>query len=125
MVWDLDTCCFRGYRPSHNTSLKVQTQSSKDSFRPKAIKPKDPKLALLRNNMAELPKKDNRKNKKKRSQGQKRKLTGKWKEQTSATIVNTTNVSKKKKKRRDVCEITCFNYDKKGHFASNYIEPKN
>ena len=30
MVWDSDIHYFRSYCPSHNISLKVQTQSSKD-----------------------------------------------------------------------------------------------
>ena len=103
----------------------MQTQGTKDLFCPKETKSKDPKSALSRDNAAELPKKDNRKDKKKRFRGQRREYTGEWKEQTPATNVNTTNVSKKKKKRRDVSEITCFNCDKKGHFASNCIKPKN
>ena len=125
MVWDLDAHYPRGHRPSHNTSSKVQTQGSKDSSRPKKTKPKDPKSAPSRDDAAESPKKNNRKDKKKKFQGQRREHTGEREEQTPATNVNTTDVSKKKKKRYDVSKITCFNYDKKGHFASNCIEPKN
>ena len=76
MVQDLDARCLRGHRPSHNTSSKVQTQDSKDSSRPKKTKPKDPKSAPSRDNAAESPQKDNRKDKKKRFQGQKREYTG-------------------------------------------------
>ena len=125
MVRDSDARCPRGHRPSHNTSSKVQTQGSKDSSRPKETKPKDPKSAPSCNDAAESPKKDNRKDKKKKFRGQRREHTGEQKEQTSATNVNTTDVSKKKKKRRDVSEIMCFNCDKKSHFVSDCTEPKN
>ena len=66
MIWDLDVYCPRSYRLSHNTSSKVQTQGFKKIFYLKKLKPKDPKLALLPNDMTELLKKNNRKNKKKR-----------------------------------------------------------
>ena len=68
MIWDLNTHCFKSYHPSHNTSSKLQTQSSKNFFRLKKPKPKDLKSALLYDNAAELLKKDNKKDKKKRFQ---------------------------------------------------------
>ena len=77
MVEDLDVCCLKSHHPSHNTSSKVQTQSSKDFSRPKKSKSKDPMSALLCDNMAKLPKKDNKKDKKKRFRSQKREHTGK------------------------------------------------
>ena len=125
IVWDSDTRCPRGYCSFHNTSSKVQTESSKDSFRPKKPKPKDIKSAPSRNYTLELPKKDNKKNKKKMFQGQRWEYTRERKKQTPAISVNTTNVLKKKKKRYDVNRITCFNCNKKGHFASDYAKPKN
>ena len=75
-VRDSDAYCLKGHRPSHNTSLKVQTQGSKDSFYSEEPKPKDPKLALSRNNATELAKKKNRKEKKTRFQNQRREHTG-------------------------------------------------
>ena len=83
MVWNLDIRCPKGHRPFYNTFSKVQTQSSnnKDSFYFEKSKPKDPKLALPRNNAAAKPaKKKNRKDKKKRFQKQKWEYTGKQKE---------------------------------------------
>ena len=65
MVRDLDAHCPRGHRSSHNTSTKVQTQSSKDSSRLKETKPKDLKSAPSCDNAVESPKKNNRKDKKK------------------------------------------------------------
>ena len=66
MVEDLDVYYPKGYHPSYNTSLKVQTQNSKNFSCPKKSKFKDPKLALSRNNAAESPKKVNKKDKKKK-----------------------------------------------------------
>ena len=125
MVWDSDARCPKGHRPSHNTFSKVQTQGSKDLFCPKKTKSKDLKSVPLCDDAAELPKKDNKKDKKKKFQDQKREYTGKRKEQTLATIVNTTDVSKEKKKKRAICEITYFNCNKKGHFANDCTKPKN
>ena len=75
MVQNFDIRCLRGHHPSHNTSLKVQTQGSKNSFRPKKPKPKNPKSAQSCDNEAESSKKDNKKDKKKRFQDQKREHT--------------------------------------------------
>ena len=57
MVQDSDARCPRSHRPSHNTSLKMQTKGSKDSFCSKKPKPKDPKPVLSYNNAAESAKK--------------------------------------------------------------------
>ena len=118
MVWNLDACCPRGHRLSHNTFSKVQTQGSKDSSRSKEPKPKDLKPAPSRDNVAEPVKKENRKNKKKRLQNHRREQN----KQIPATNKNT-KAPKKKKKRRDPSEVTCLNRDKKGHYASNCTEP--
>ena len=75
--------------------------------------------------MVELPRKNNKKDKKKRFRGQKQEYTGEQKEPISAISVNTTNVSKKKKKKYNVIEIMCFNCNKKGYFASNCTKQKN
>lgn len=97
MVWDLDAYCSRGYRPSHNISLKVQTQGSKNFFYSKKFKPKDLKLALSHDNVAKLTKKKNRKDKEKRFQSQNWEHTKKSKRQTPSIGINTTNILKKKK----------------------------
>lgn len=66
IVRNLDTRYSKGYRSSHNTSSKVQTQGSKDSFRSKKSKPKKPKSTLSSDNVAEPVKKIDKKDKKKR-----------------------------------------------------------
>lgn len=68
IVQNLDAHYPRGYRLSHNIFLKVKTQSSnnKSLSYSRKCKTKDSKYAQLRNNTAELAKKKNRKDKKKR-----------------------------------------------------------
>ena len=68
MVWDSDVHYFKSHYPSHNISLKMQTQSSKDFFCSKKLKLKDPKSALSHDNTAELPEINDKKDKKKRFQ---------------------------------------------------------
>ena len=98
IIWNLDIHCFRGHCPSYNTSSKMQTQGSKNSFCPKKLKPKNLKSTLSRDNAVKLPKKNNRKDKKKRFRGQRQKHTREQKKQTSITSVNTINVLKKRRK---------------------------
>ena len=120
MVRDSDVCCFRGYRLSHNTSSKMQTQGSSHKDSPRSEKPKlkDPKPAPSRNDAAEPTKKEDSKDKKKKLQNRRRERN----KQTPA-IGDNTKAPKKKKKRRDPSEITCFNYNKKDHYANNCTEP--
>ena len=120
MVRDLDARCPKGHHLSHNSSSKVQTQGSshKDLPRSKELKPKDPKPAPSRDNVVEPAKKEDRKDKKIKLQNRKRE----WNKQTSATGDNT-KALKKKKKRRDSSEVTCFNCDKKGYHASHCTKP--
>ena len=119
MVQDLDARYSREYRPSHNTSSKVQSQGSnnKNSSRSEEPKPKDPKPAPPQNNMAAEPdKKENKKDIKKRFRGQRREHTGERKEQTLATGINKTAPKKKLK-------VRCFNCNKKGHYANDCTKP--
>ena len=79
MVRNLNAYCPKGHRSSHNTFSKVQILGSnnKDSFCSEEPKLKDPKLAPLYDNAAaELAKKKNKKDKKKKFRGQKREYTG-------------------------------------------------
>ena len=66
IVRDSDARCSRGYRPSHNTSSKVQIQGSNNSSHSKEPKPKDLKPAPSRDGAAEPAKKEGRKDKKKK-----------------------------------------------------------
>ena len=115
MVREADARCPRGYRSSHNTFSKVQTQGSshKNSSCSKKPKPKDPKPAPSRDNAAKQAKNKDRKEKKKKLWNQKREHTG---EQTPATGVNTKAPKKKIKAK-------CFNCNKKGHYANECTKP--
>ena len=76
IVRDLNTCYPKSHRPSHNTSSKMQIQGSNHKHSPcsKESKSKDLKSAPPRSNMAEPAKKEGEK--KKKSQGHKRKRIG-------------------------------------------------
>ena len=66
MIWDLDIYCPKSHCSSHNTSLKIQIQDFKNFFHSEKSKPRNLKSALSHDNTAKLPKKDNKKDKKKR-----------------------------------------------------------
>ena len=121
MVRDLDIRCPRGYCPSNNTVSKVQTQetTAKDSYYLEEPKTKDLKSVPLHDNPAEPAKKEDKQKRFKRQRERTRKL-----KKTPATGNNTVDTAKKKKKR-DTSKVTYFNYDKKGHYASNCTELKN
>ena len=62
MVQNLDIYCSQGYRSFNNTALKMQTQGTiaKDFSHLEKFKIKDPKSALLHDNIAEPAKKEDK-----------------------------------------------------------------
>lgn len=116
IIWDLDAHCFKGHCLFHITSSKLQTQdfNNKDSYHSKKLKLKDLNAALSCDNIVELAKKVDKKNKKIRFWGQRQEHIGERKKQTPATNVNVTKTAPKKK-----LKFKYFNYDKKGYYANN------
>ena len=131
MVQDSDIRYLRGYRPSSSIAAKVQTQGTfAKEPHPEEFKTKEAKLAkgkapaLLRINVVESSEQGKKDRKDKKWRFRERR---KWSEDTPATSHNTIDASKKKKKNRDcdISRVTCYNYNKKGHFANICTEPKN
>ena len=121
MVRDLDICCSRGHRPSNSTALKVQIQetTTKD-FHPEEPKIKETRPTPSRTKASKLSEQARKEKKKKKHQKRRDK------EQTLTSTTNATEVQQKKKKKnqdQDVSKVTCFNYNKKGHYASTCTKP--
>ena len=75
--------------------------------------------------MAEPPKQD-KKDKKNRRDKKRKFQEKKESKKTPATNNNAINAFKKDlKKRRNINKVTCFNYNKKSHYASDYTKPPN
>ena len=126
MVRELDARCPRGHRPSHNTSLKVQTQGTtakeprtKES-RPKEAKSTDGKNPALPRSESAEPGKISRTDKKKEYLEKKKKKQDQ-KNNTPATGDNANAVEVGEKKKRG--DDRCYNCQKKGHFSRNCPEP--
>ena len=124
MVQDLDIRCLRNYRIFNSSASKVQTQETiaKNSSSPK--KPKTKETKSVRTDVAE-PLEQDKKDKKDRWNKKRRFREHRWdhteeqKKQTPATSTNVTDAGSKKK----YANITCYNYDKKGHYLKSCPKP--
>ena len=121
MVQNLDIRCPQGHCSFNNTTSKAQTQEipAKNFSRPEELKTKDPKSILLRDDLAEPAKKENKQKRFKRWRERTREL-----KKTLATGNKSVDAAKKKKKC-DTSKVMYFNCNKKGHYTSNCIKPEN
>ena len=121
-VRETDLQILRGNRSAHTTAHKVQTQGAvsrgdeskgKSSASTPASASTDPK-----------PSDKARKDKKKKQHRDKR--DSRESRDTPASGFNVTEVGEKKRrrKRKDPSEITCYNCNKPGHYANKYPEPR-
>ena len=120
IVQNLDACFSKGYRLSHKTFLKVQTQgSTAKKSKLKEFKPKESKSVNERSSVlfyTNKPFKLNCKDMKK-----------KWLKKKDSIMAIRDNAIKSKKKQthNNTSQIICYNCQKKNHFANKYIELKN
>ena len=129
MVWESDTCCPRGHRPSYNISSKMQTQETTakklrtEESRPKEAKQADGKAPVPPRSEFTKPGKTSHIDKR-REYLEKKKKKRDRKNNTPATGDNANAVKIGKKKKQDNrSDGRCYNCQKKGHFLKNCPKP--
>ena len=126
-VRETDLSCLRGNRPAHTTAHKVQTQGAGKDHRgddSKASKGSASTPASASTQDSE-PSDKAKKDKKKNWEGKKD-----FKEPKDSTTpafgVNAAEVGRggqRRKNKKDISEVTCYNHNKKGHFLNKCLEP--
>ena len=115
IVWNSDARCFRGHRPSHNTSSKVQTKGT-TAKEPRVKEPR-PKEAKPANGKAPAPPRSDEPIKPTR-QEKKKEYWKKKQDLKNSSLTNGNNPIKGKKGDRKY-----YNCQKNGHIARNCPEP--
>ena len=117
---ETDIQVLQGSQPAHITTHKVQMQGARRGDDFKTFK------ALVSTQESE-PSDKARKNKKKRDNRDRRDSKKPKDSSTLAFGVNMAEVSrggKRKRNKKDLSGITCYNYNKKEHFINKYPKPQ-
>ena len=121
-VRETDLWCLRGNRPAHTTVHKLQTQGAVNR-RDDSKAPKGPASTPTFASTQDYESSDKaQKDKKKKQYKDKKDFREPRDSSTPATGVNKPVVNSKKKK--DISEITYYNCNKKGHFATKCLESR-
>ena len=120
MVRESDARCPRSHRPSYNTSSKVQTQGT--TAKEPRTKESRPKEAKSTDGKAPAPPRSD-KLAKPNCKKKKREWLKKKKDSTPATEDNAIEAQKKKRTPGNTSQVTCYNCQKKSHFANKCPKP--
>ena len=118
IVRESDIRCFQGYYSFYNTFSKVQTNGT--TARKSHTKESRPKEAKLTDGKAPVPPRSNEPAKPNR-----KKKKRKWlKKKNSIPATGDIAIKgKKKQTSNNTSQVTCYNCQKKGHFANKYLKP--
>ena len=124
----MDQRCPRGNCPAHTTAAKSQASTSfardpqTEPSTEKALAPDKPPY-YSRTKHGKSSDKKVRKEKKKKQRHRDAEQAGK--DSTPATGINASSTTAgRTSHRKDLSLITCYNCNKKGHYAFQYTEPK-
>ena len=127
-VLETDLSCFQGNRPAHTTVHKVQTQGAVNSGDDSKASKGSASTPITSTQDSEPSDKGKKDKKKKNWQG-KRDSREPKESTTPASGVNAAEVGgggQRRKNKKDISRVTCYNCNKKGHFSNKCPElPKN
>ena len=126
-VRETDLNYLQGSQPAHTTAHKVQTQEVVKDHRGDDYKTSKGSASIPASTSIQDSEPSNKamKDKKKKHHRDKRNSKEPKDSTTPASRVNAAEVrSKRRKNKKDLSEIMCYNCNKKGHFVNKYLEPR-